>query len=98
MISGKWYVTMELYSSSYVITVRSKQVMLWYLHIPYILQHICCCALVSSAWYLAPCTTSLLSYQAVIPETPVVFSAHITTKLDELNTISDAGRGGWRAT
>ena len=33
-------------------------------------MHICCCALVYSAWYLVPGTTSLLSYQSVIPVTP----------------------------
>ena len=91
---------MEMYSyiHSYVIPVLSKQVMLW-LYIPYILVHICCCALVYSAWYVhvVPGTTSLLSYQPVIPVTPGAIRGHITTKLHELKTVLDAGRGGWRA-
>ena len=87
----------NLFIYSYVIPVRSKQVMLWYMYISNILAYICCCALVYSAWYLVPGTTSLLSCQAVLPVTPVSIRAHITTNPEELKPILDAGRGGWRA-
>ena len=42
-------------------------------------------------------TTSLLSYQPVIPVASGAIGGHITTKLHELKTVLDAGRGWWNA-
>ena len=41
-------------------------------------------------------TTRLVPlYHPVIPVTPGAIRVHITSTLDRLNTVLDAGRGGW---
>ena len=36
-------------------------------------------------------------YEPVIPVAPVSLRGHVKTKLHELKTVLDAGRGGWSA-
>ena len=57
--------------------------MLWHLvYIPYTIVYTRCCAIVLSAWYLVPGTTSF-------PVTP----GTITTTPHELKAVLDTGRG-----
>ena len=78
----------------HAIPVPSKQVMLWYpVDTLYSHTYVLLCSRIEC---LTPGTTSLLSYQPVIPVTPGAIEGHITTKLHELETVLDAGRGGWR--
>ena len=73
---------------SYVIPVRSKQVVVWY---PVdILYFSNICSGTSG-------TTPLFSFQAVITVTPGAIRGDITSKLSELKTALDASRGGWSA-
>ena len=80
---------LRIFIYTYVIPVRSIQVVLWY--------PVDTLSIFSNFCSGTSGTTSRLLYEPVLPLASGAIRGHIATKLHKLEMVLDAGRGWWSA-